>query len=179
MSFSTDLDAVRKRAGLPVIYRLECRRHAKHEHIITIDAERAKRFIGQHAIKTHGQDVHVTYLEGPGRFRIKRTTRSVHDPFGTPWPWLVSDAERPGVFGRARTHAAAIKLVDLMRAHPGEHAQVLDDDDDEVLAYITGTPRPEGGVATARTTGACTCMRLIPDESAPWGYRHERGCPRA
>lgn len=138
MSFSTDLDAVRERAGLPKVHRLECRRHGKAEHLITIDPERVDRFIRQHALDTALKflNPHVTYLEGPGRFRIKRF------PVGAPtdplWPWRVTDAERPGVFGRARTHAAAVELVGVMHARPGQAAQVLDEDD-EVIAHVTGS----------------------------------------
>lgn len=133
MSFSDDLDAVRERAGLPVITRLHCA--TCDTSLITIDSRRAERFLTRHANVMRQTSPRITYLEGPARFRIKRfPLGSSTDPV---WPWRVHDADRPGVFGRARTHAAAVKLVGVMTAHPGAHGFVTDDDD-EVIAYING-----------------------------------------
>lgn len=159
MSFSTDLAAVRERAGLPVVYRIRCGRHGKPESLITVDPERANAFIKQHAIELARENERVTYLEGPGRFRIKRfPLGSSTDPV---WPWRVTDAERPGVFGRARTHAAAVELVSVMHSSPGQAAQVLDDDD-EVVAHITGTGWPSFYSAASQAARALAKVTALP-----------------
>lgn len=137
MSFTTDLDAVRQRVGIPTVHRLKCECGAR---LVTIKVDRAERFNREHygittqpRVRYHRLEV---WVEGPARFRIKRfPLGSSTDPV---WPWRVHDAERPGVFGRARTHAAAIELVGVMHARPGQAAAVLDDDD-EVTAHINGT----------------------------------------
>lgn len=190
MSFSTDLDAVRERAGLPVIYRLECRHHGRQQQrLITVDRDRAARFISQHALAPG--DPHATYLEGPGRFRIRRMLHG--SPTDPVWPWRLTDAERPGVFGRARTHAAAITLAGLMEANPGQHAQVLDDDD-EVIAYVNGVGSGGGHInAPCSVTPVMTIGKQSDDiaelvmrrrrlEGCACGGvagRHCWGCPRA
>lgn len=129
MSFSTDLDAVRERAGLPVVRRVHC--SYCDESLVTIKSERVDHFIAVHAMLGTKIDLY----EGLGRFRIKRfPLGSSTDPV---WPWRVHDADRPGVFGRARTHAAAVELVGIMLDRPGAHG-VVTDEDDEVIAYVNG-----------------------------------------
>lgn len=71
-------------------------------------------------------------IRRPARFRIKRFPLGAStDPV---WPWRVADAERPYVFGRARTHAAALLLIDAI---VNGHITVVDDDG-EVVAYRPG-----------------------------------------
>lgn len=74
---------------------------------------------------------------GIRRFRIKRLKLDV----SSDWPWQLHDRERPYVFGHARTHRAAVLLVDAIR---GGHTTVLDEDD-EVIAYRPGPADEQPG----------------------------------
>lgn len=76
-------------------------------------------------------------MRRPARFRIERLKLE----WSTPWPWLVHDKTRPGVYGHAVDHAAAIALVWLIaRGLWGTAARVEREVDGErvVVAYITG-----------------------------------------
>lgn len=72
----------------------------------------------------------VRIRAGLRRFRIKRLALDV----SAEWPWQVKDRERPHVFGHARTHRAAVLLVDAIRS--GNNTVL--NDDDEVIAYRPG-----------------------------------------
>lgn len=139
MSFSTDLDAVRERAGLPVIQRWRCLT-CDERLIITRAKVRARFSYAEAWARLHSSKGHVYELtEGPGRFQVRRLYSVT--VITAEWPWVIRDAERPRTYGWARTHAAAIELVGVMHSRPGRAAQVVDEDD-EVVAYVAGSGAP-------------------------------------
>lgn len=88
---------------------------------------------------------------GSARFRIKRLGLDL----SAEWPWQVHDHHRPYVFGHARTHAAAVLLIDAIV----NGATVVLDDHDEVIAY---RPGPADGRLLRDGNLPCTALPIMP-----------------
>jgi hypothetical protein len=88
---------------------------------------------------------------GSARFRIKRLALDV----AADWPWQLHDHHRPYVFGHARTHRAAVLLIDAIVSG----TTVVLDDDDEVIAY---RPGPADEVSMRPRMLPCTVLPVMP-----------------
>lgn len=132
MTFTDDLDAVRKRVGIKPVHRVACE---CGEVCITL-----RESVAMAVFKHHAHDGHlVKYGTGPARIRIKRLGVEL----SSDWPWLLKDAERPHGFGHAKTVEAALALAEAILT--GQRAVVFGEGE-AVIAYRT---EPGGGFSRA------------------------------